>query len=126
MTFTKLFGFGLVLSLLLVAVKVFLYRTFNWEDVVIPHYFFWGMSFIASIVTIRMLGDISYLEAIMVSGVWLFMWLILDVIISARLLGYEIFLDPFFLINYLVVTLGMFLFHKKMHVAVRRRLAQKK
>ena len=126
MTFKKLLQFGFMLAIFEVAIKILFYRSFDWGSVTLPHYLFWGISIIFGIAFIRRMGVITYLEALVVCGVWIFIWLVLDLFTAAGLLGYGIFLDFAFLLNYLFVILAMFMFHNKRHVETRRQLAQQK
>lgn len=125
MTFKKFFGFGFFLAIALVGVKVFLYQSFDWENNAIVHYLFWGIGFVLSTALIRRLGIITFLEAIVVIGVWLFLCLFFDLIVTASIVGFKIFLNLNFLLGYLFIIIGMFFFHKKKHVHTRKVLAEK-
>lgn len=124
LTFNKLMGLGLLLGVVMVAVKIFFIRSFDWESTM-THVLFWVIGCLWAIALVRRLGVITFLEAFVVCGVWIFLSVLLDSLITASLVGYGIFLDFHFLLGYFLIIVVMFFFHKKRHVAVRRELAAK-
>lgn len=125
MTFTKLIGFGILLAVVMSAVKVFFYQSFNWDDSTVVHYVFWLIAASFSVALIRRLGVITFLEAIVVCSLWIFFQLIVDLAVTASITGYRIFISPAFLIGYLIVIVAMFVFHKKRHVHIRKEMRAK-
>lgn len=124
MTFSKILGFGLLLGIIMSAVKIFFYQSFNWEEGTTVHYIFWLLAACISVALIRRLGIISFLEAIVVSGVWIFMHVLIDLLITASVVGIRVFIDIPFLIGYFIIIVAMFIFHKKRHVHIRREMKQ--
>lgn len=83
----------------------------------------WVVGIVTSLITIaccRRLGDISYLEAVMVALVWLFSRMFLDLLITAQALGGQIYKTPLLWISYFAIFASIFFFHKKRHVGIRK------
>ncbi len=125
MTYAKLLGFGGVLIITLLVLKIVLIGLFAWEGSILLPLLFWLLVGALAVAAARRLGVITMLEAVVVICFWLLVQLILDVLIAGPVLGFGIFLDPDLAIGYLVFALSILFFHKKRHVLRRDELAQK-
>lgn len=123
MTLNKFFGFGAVMAGFFVLAKLFSYKVLNWE-LSVSHYIYFVLVGTFSVALIRRLGHINVLEAIAAIVIWIIFALFLDLIITAQILGPKIFLDLNFYIGYLVMAVFVFIFHKKRHVEIRKKLKE--
>lgn len=120
MTFKGLFGYGILLAIVMMAVNFVFGRYLNIDSIwiqVIECLFIAGFS----IGFARRLGTINYLEAILVIGVWL----IISLMVNYFLLGTSVFATGYFWISYAVMALAIFISHKKRHVEIRREMASR-
>lgn len=122
MTYTKLFGFGLILTVVLVIVKTILFGWFAWADSLMLHLFYWILVDVLSVALVRRLGVITLLESLIVVVLWLFLELMGDILVSGPVAGFAVLVDANFAVGYVVLVAGMLLFHKKRHVQRRRDL----
>ncbi len=72
-----------------------------------------------AVALVRRLGVINFLEAIMVLVLWLSMDLLLDLLITAFVLGLSMFGWWQLWAGYFFMVFGIFFFHKKRHVHIR-------
>lgn len=124
MTYAKLFGFGLLLALVLVVLKTIFFGWFTWSETSILHLIYWGAGFVLTPALVRRLGVITILEAIIVMILWLILQVIADVIIAIPIVGWRVMIDGYFAVGYLVPPAAIFLFHKKRHVHRRKELSK--
>lgn len=122
MTFSKLFGFGFALAVVFSAFTIAFGQYLNSENLAIQ-IFHYLLVFIFSIALIRRLGVINYLEAFSVMGLWFFLRILVDLIVTGPIVGYKMYASPSIWIDYLIFLLALFLFHKKRHVDIRKKLA---
>ncbi len=118
MTPEKFLTFTALAIVLTTAVKLFFIVALNIDNIYIV-YVMWLAVALVSIACSRRLGVISYVEAVLVMGVWLALSLVLDVIVIATIATNDIYHHLYLWISYLVMALMVFLFHKKRHVEVR-------
>ncbi len=118
MTFTRFFGFGLLLWLLIGALKaVFLGTSLPLQIVYLI------LVLAVTLGCCRRLGVLNILEGGMVSVVWGIGILLADWLIVYNLLGLKIFTQGVFWISYLLVMAAIFFGHKKRHIQIRKELA---
>lgn len=125
MTYKKLFGFGLLLTAVLVILKIIFFGYFTWTESFNSHVLYWLVVWVLSTALVRRLGVITMLEAVVVMVLWLILELIGDSAIAGPLVGWRILIDPNFALGYLFMPLAIFLFHKKRHVVRREQMAKK-
>ncbi len=123
MTYTKLFGFGLILMTSLVLVKTIFFGWFAWTDSLALHVFYWAFVAVLSVALIRRLGVITLLESLVVVILWLVFELVGDILVTGPVVGFGVLVDANFAVGYVVLVSSMLLFHKKRHVHRRRELA---
>lgn len=119
MTLYQLLAKTVILQVLFVAVKVIFFGYMNVEllPVLIVYYLVLAAT---SIAVVRRMGPLNYFEAGFVMVLWLILSLATDYIITANLAGREIYDDGHFWWSYAVVLLAIIIFHKKVHVEVRK------
>jgi hypothetical protein len=122
MTFTRFFGFGALLWILLAILKAVFLKVFNLDSFFLQ-VLFGFLVFVISMACARRLGFINYLEGALVSVVWTIGIIIFDFFILLPFLGWVVFGKVVLWAGYLLVALSIFLFHKKRHVQIRRELA---
>ena len=122
MTFTRFFGFGVLLWVLLLVLKAAFLNLFNLDSFALQ-VLFGFVVFVVSMACARRLGFINYLEGGLVAVVWTGGVLILDFFVARPILGWVIFSKGILWAGYLLVALSVFLFHKKRHVQIRKELA---
>lgn len=124
MTFARFFGFGFLTAFALAILKIVFFSYLDPENIVL-HYVFWFFTLVVVIAFIRRLGFINYLESIVVLVIWLVFSLFMDLLIASPVLGLDLFKNFYILFSYLLLALGVFLFHKKRHIQIRRQKASK-
>lgn len=120
-----IFSFGIILTLALGVVKLALGKLLG-VDSSLFHYLVWAASFAGAAFLARRLGVINYLEAIYVDLLWLFLAIFTDWLITLKLLGLGLFESRWPRWSYLFLAVGIFFFHQKRHVQIRKELAAKK
>lgn len=125
MTYKKLFGFGILLTTVLVILKVIFFGYFTWSGSFDLHIVYWLVVWVLSTALVRRLGTITMLEAVVVMVLWLILQLIGDGAVATPVLGWKVLIDPSFALGYFFMPLAIFLFHKKRHVERRQQLAKK-
>jgi hypothetical protein len=124
MGFAHLFAFGVLELITVIFLKVVFFNTFditNW--LVISIFFVLVTAF--TIAYTRRLGTINYAESITISVVWLFAILVGDGLVTGPLIGYTRFQEWPFWLSYFLIPVVIFIFHKKRHVEVRKKLKAK-
>ncbi len=123
MTIGKFLTGLLVSQVLFVITKIIFISYFN-----IDSYFFIGMMWLVlSVITIaivRRMGVLNYFESFFIAVVWTFFSLLLDLAITASVVGRDIYSTWYFWLTYLVIILVAILFHKKNHVHIRRMMRE--
>lgn len=72
------------------------------------------------IATVRRMGILNYFESIFLSIFWLVISLLVDLVITTYFTGREVYTNGYFWLSYLIITLAVFIFHKKVHVEARK------
>lgn len=86
-------------------------------------YVFFLLVMVITAALVRRLGVINFLEAIMVLMLWFIMDVLLDLLITAFVLGLVMFSWWQLWAGYFLMMLVIFFFHKKRHVHVRHEQA---
>ncbi len=119
MTFGRFFGLGFVLAILLAALKIFYIQIFN-ADTQAVQYGFWFFTIIITIACVRRMGVINFLESFLLCGFWFIMTIFFDFLITSQIVGFNMFSRLDIWVGYAIMTLSIFLFHKKRHIQIRK------
>ena len=111
-------------GLLLCLLKVWFFNSFFDREIFFAYAYFFITAFV-SLVLIRRLGILNYLEAIFLSGLWFLGDLLGDLLITGRFTAEEIFKAWQLWVGYAVMMFVVFAFHKKRHIQVRKELHAK-
>ena len=111
-------------QVLFVLAKTFFISFLNIETLV-ARIGLWVILAIIAIAVVRRMGVLNYLEAFLITIVWLVVSLLTDLVITTTLTGREVYTTWYFWISYLVVILAIIIFHKKSHVEVRKQFQNK-
>lgn len=84
-------------------------------------YLYYALCAFATLILVRRIGVINYLEALFVCGFWLAAFVFFDLLFASAVLGTEIFRLKEYWFGFLAVFFVAFFFHKKRHVDIRRR-----
>lgn len=119
MTLDQLVTKTIVLQALLLIVKVIFFRFLNMDllPILVVYYI---LTAALGIAVVRRIGAINYFEAFFLIIVWLVLGLVTDYYIVAAMAGREALRDIHYWITYGVIILSILLFHKKVHVEVRK------
>lgn len=121
MTFSKLFGLGGFLAIILAVLKLIAFQFFDLKLLAVS-LFFGLVALVLTVACTRRLGFINYLEAMLTAGLWFIMILLVDLIVTGPLAGYGIFKTLLLWLSYLLVIITVLLFHKKRHIDIRRKM----
>src|SRR5688572_3605961 len=124
MTFTKLVIFTVLVIVLTTFAKLLFINVLDIGNIYIV-YLFWLVILAVTIACTRRLGVLNYLESFLVMGLWLFLSLLFDMLVVAAIAGTDIYKHLYLWISFAVMLGGIFLFHKKRHVELRKQLAGK-
>lgn len=119
MTLDQLLIKTVTLQVMFVILKVLFFGFLNVESIVILVVYYLVLAAV-SIAVVRRIGALNYFEAFLVMGLWLIVALATDFLITANLAGSEIYNDGHFWWSYLIVLVVILVFHKKVHVEVRK------
>ena len=109
----------IVSEVLFVLTKVIFINYLDIDNLVVKILFFVVLIMITTAV-IRRMGVINYLECFFTAIVWLIIMILVDMAITSALIGREMYHHVYFWLSYLAVVLSVILFHKALHVEVRR------
>ncbi len=122
MTFTRFFGFGALLWILLALLKAVFLNILNLDSVLLQM-FFGFLVFVISMACARRLGVINYLEGALVTTIWTLGLLFFDFFVLRIILGIFVFSKTVLWLGYGLTAVAIFLFHKKRHIEIRKELA---
>ncbi len=122
MTIPQLFFGTLISQILFVVAKVLFINVLNIDAVLIRLGLLLVIALI-TIATVRRMGTLNYLESFFLTILWLIFSLIVDLMITTAIVGREVYTTWYFWLSYLVLLLALILFHKKVHIAMRKQLA---
>ncbi len=109
----------IVSEVLFVLTKVIFINYLDIDNLVVKILFFVVLIMITTAV-IRRMGVINYLECFFTAIVWLIIMILVDMAVTSVLIGREMYHHVYFWLSYLAVVLSVILFHKALHVEVRR------
>lgn len=110
-------------QILFVLTKIFFINSLNMESWTVTILYYLALTIITIAVSRRM-GTLNYFEDIFLIVVWLIVSLIVDFVITTSVTGKDVYTTSYFWISYLVISVSLLLFHKKVHVEVRKANAQ--
>lgn len=114
--------FGFVNWLALLVLKVIFFGYLD-PGTLLTRLLFGLAAVVVSTAAVRRLGYINYLESLLAAGVWFFFALILDFLVLSPIVGEFSVLKGEVWASYLMLTLTVFLFHKKRHIKIRKEMA---
>lgn len=119
MSFSKFFLFGILLWLLLSLLKGVFLQMLNVKVLPLQVLFLFS-TIIISMACARRLGVINYLEAGLVAFLWTMGILVADFILLYAVLKLPVFGGITQWLSYAAAAAGIFFFHKKRHVHIRK------
>ncbi len=122
MTIKKFFIVFLLQFLAFSALKVVFYRSFDYTSI-FWEFLYWAATVIITVVLVRRLGVINFLEAMFVAGFWLVFDFLLDFFITWPLSGTMIYATLALWAGYLFMVLFVFFLHQKRHIHIRKEQA---
>lgn len=106
-------------QILFVMTKIFFINSLNMESWIVMVLFYLALSIITIAVSRRM-GTLNYFEDIFLIVVWTIASLITDLVITTSFTGRGVYATMYFWLSYLVIGVVLLVFHKKLHVEVRK------
>jgi hypothetical protein len=119
MTIASLLLGTIISQILFVLTKVFFIGSLNMDNLVVVVLFYTALV-LETIVVVRRMGVLNYIEAFFLAFVWLFTLLVVDFIVTSNWIGRDIYTTLNYWLTYLVIILALLIFHKKLHVQVRK------
>lgn len=123
MTIASLLLGTIISQVLFVITKVVFLNQLNIDNLGV-HIAFQVLLAVITIAVVRRMGTLNYIESFFLTAVWFFTLLIVDFVVTATLIGRDMYTTWPYWISYLVILLSIILFHKKMHVEVRKQNAK--
>lgn len=102
-----------------VITKVIFINYLNFDNTIIFWLFFVLLT-VETIAIVRRMGILNLFESIFLAAIWLIVSLLTDLVVTANLIGYDIYKHIYFWATYLVIILALFIFHKKAHIEARK------
>jgi len=121
MTGKKFLFYFFLQWLALTLLKFWLFK-YPFADYGLQILIFWAAVGVVSVAIIRRFGVINYLEALFLMVAWSIGDLFLDLAILSNFTGTSIFYKTEYWASFLVLNVGVFVFHKKRHLQVRKML----
>lgn len=119
MTILALLLGTIVSEVLFVLTKVIFINYLDIDNFIVKVSYFVVLIIITTAV-IRRMGVINYLECFFTAILWFIVMILVDMSITSYLIGKDMFSHIYFWLSYLAVVLAVILFHKALHVEVRR------
>lgn len=119
MTIVSLIIGTIVSQILFATTKVLFITSVNLDSGWMMTVFFVALAAEAIAISRRM-GTLNYLEAFFLTAVWLILSLLVDLVITTNFTGRDVYTTLYFWMTYLVIALAVIIFHKKIHVEVRK------
>lgn len=123
MTIASLLLGTTISQILFVITKVVFLNQLNIDNLGV-HIVFQVILAIITIAVVRRMGTLNYIESFFLTAVWFFTLLIVDFIVTATLIGRDMYTTWPYWISYIVILLSLILFHKKLHVQARKHNAK--
>lgn len=93
----------------------------GWQSIAL-----WVITGVIIAAIVRRFGIINYIEAFFLMFMWTAGNLLLDLALLSNYTGTSIFYKTDYWASFLILNIGIFVFHKKQHIAVRHMLRAKK
>ena len=106
-------------QVLFVLIKIFFIGSLDMDNGLIMAAYYAALVLV-TIAVVRRMGILNYVESIFLVGVWFFTILIVDYVITASFIGWDIYKIWTYWLSLLVILLSVMIFHKALHVQVRR------
>lgn len=106
-------------QVLFVLIKIFFIGSLDMDNGLIMAAYYTALVLV-TIAVVRRMGILNYVESIFLVGVWFFTILIVDYVITASFIGWDIYKIWTYWLSILVILLSVMIFHKALHVQVRR------
>ncbi|HEX3096018.1 MAG TPA: hypothetical protein VHQ20_02770 [Patescibacteria group bacterium] len=117
---------GVIASqILFIATKVLFIHYLNTDNIFVMVAFFVFL-ILETIAVVRRLGIINYLESFLLVIVWFFAIMICDISFTSYLIGRDMYAHIYYWLANLAILISIILFHKALHVEVRRANAGKR
>lgn len=119
MTVASLLLGTIISQILFILTKVFFMGSMNLESWVVVLIFYIALA-LETIAVVRRMGVLNYIESLFLVGVWVITTLIADFLITANWVGRDIYGSWQYWFTHVVIILALLIFHKKLHVEVRK------
>lgn len=119
MTIKKFYGIFFVQLVLFTLLRIWFFGNFNYQDGALQ-LGYWVAVGVATVILIRAIGVMNYLEAIYTAMFWAGFDLLADLLVTASLTSLNIFSSRALWAGYLIMMVLIFIFHQKRHVHIRR------
>lgn len=119
MTIASLLLGTIASQILFVITKVIFIHYLNIDNLMVKIAYFLAL-IIITIAVVRRMGTINYLESFLLVVVWFVTMVLVDMAVTSFLIGREMYSHLYFYLSYLAVLLAIILFHKALHVEVRK------
>lgn len=119
MTIVSLLFGTIAIQVLWVITKIVFIDYLNFDSPIIFWLFFIFIT-LETIAVVRRVGTLNLFESMFLTGIWLVVALLVDLVITTSVIGRDVYTELFFWLTYvliIVVTMG---FHKKAHVEARK------
>ena len=123
LTLGQLVSKTIILYAILVITKVVFFTYLNidlWPILIL----FYVVVAATAIAVVRRFGDINYFESFLILLVWIVVGLLVDVIITSKLVGDGFFTNKHEWLSYIAVIAAVLVFDRKEHVATRKAAAK--
>jgi hypothetical protein len=106
-------------QILFVLTKILFINSLNLESLMVMVGFYLIL-IVETIAVVRRMGVLNYFESIFLIAVWLITSILVDLVITTSYTGRDVYGTLYFWMTYLAIGLAILVFHKKLHVEVRR------
>jgi hypothetical protein len=111
---------GTIISQILFVLTKVIFIHYLAIDLLVIKIAFYVALVLITIAVVRRLGTLNYLESILLCIVWFFTSVLVDMAITSFLIGREMYSHVYFYISYLIILIAIMVFHKALHVEVRK------
>lgn len=119
MTIFSLLAGTVASQILFVITKLLFIDYLNFDNDII-FWLFFVFIVLETIAVVRRMGILNLFESLFISGLWLVISLLVDLVITTSILGRDVYTHLYFWLVYLVIGLAIMVFHKKAHVEARK------
>jgi hypothetical protein len=122
MTGKKFLLYILLNWLLLALLKVWFFNNQIFSSPGLQEIAFWIITPIISIALVRRFGLLSFLEALFIMFTWSVFIVVFDLLFTSNYIGVSSLYGRDYIFGLVIMNAGIFIFHKKRHLAVRQEL----